>query len=119
VRFDGDEQFTNNAGPLYHLDTLTLKEVRDVSPTPTVIPVITGTLTVGHVLTCSNGTWAGSPTSYAYQWQLDGVNIPGATSSTYTLISGDSGHMMGCGVTATDAYGGQTIAFAVDVGPIT
>lgn len=118
VRVDGSLQFTNQVGSLYHLDTFTLKEVRDVSPEPMVIPAITGTLTVGSTLTCSTGTWSGSPTSYSYQWTLDGVDIVGATASTHLLVSGDSGHMIGCTVIATDAFGGQTKVFAAAVGPI-
>jgi hypothetical protein len=118
VRFDADLQFTNTVGPYYHLDTFTIREVRDVSPSPTVSPAITGTLTVGSTLTCSTGTWSGSPTSYAYQWLRDGVAIGSATSSTYVLVSGDLGKMIGCSVTATDTYGGATKAFAAEVGPI-
>jgi hypothetical protein len=118
VRFDADLQFTNTVGPYHHLDTFTLREVRDVSPSPTVAPAITGTLTVGSTLTCSTGTWAGSPTSYAYQWLRDGVEIGGATASTHLLVSGDSGHMISCAVVATDAYGGQTKTWAAEVGPI-
>jgi hypothetical protein len=118
ARVDGTLQFTNQVGSLYHLDTFTLKEVRDVSPEPTVIPAITGTLTVGSTLTCSTGTWSGTPTSYAYQWLRDGVEIGGATASTHLLVSGDSGKMIGCAVTATDASGGQTKVFALEVGPI-
>jgi len=119
ARVDGSLQFTNQeGGSLYHLDTFTLKEVRDVSPAPTVIPAITGTLTVGNALACSTGTWSGSPASYAYQWLRDGVAIGSATSSTYTLVSGDSGKMIGCAVVATDAFGGQTKVFATEVGPI-
>lgn len=119
VRFDAELQFTNTVGPFHHLDTFTIREVRDVSPSPTVIPAITGTLTVGSTLTVSNGTWSGSPTSYAYQWTRAGVDIASATASTYVLVSGDSGKMIGCHVTATDTYGGATRVWAVEVGPIT
>jgi hypothetical protein len=118
ARVDGSLQHTNQVGSLYHLDTFTIKEVRDVSPSPTVDPAITGTLTVGSTLTVSNGTWSGAPTSYAYQWLRDGVAISGATASTHVLVSGDSGKMIGCTVTATDANGGATKTFAVEVGPI-
>jgi hypothetical protein len=118
VRVDGALQFTNNVGSLYHLDTFTLKEVRDVSPEPTAGPAITGTLTVGSTLTVSNGTWSGGATSYSYQWLRDGVAVSGATASTYVLVSGDSGKMIGCAVTATDANGGSTKTFADEVGPI-
>jgi hypothetical protein len=35
------------------------------------------------------------------------------------LVSGDSGKLIGCEVIATDTYGGATMAFAIEVGPIT
>jgi hypothetical protein len=56
------------------------------------------------VLTCTQGNWAGTPTSYAYQWQRDGTNV-GTNANTYTLVAGDSGHNVGCIVTATNAQG--------------
>lgn len=118
VRFDAELQFTNTVGPYYHLDTFTIREVRDVSPSPTVAPNITGTTTVGSALTIHDGTWAGSPTSYAYQWLRDGVAIVGATASTYVLVSGDLGKIIGCSVTATDTYGGATKTLATEVGPV-
>jgi sugar lactone lactonase YvrE len=75
----------------------------------TVAPSITGTREVGHVLTASHGTWSDSATlSYSYQWQrcnsfgLSCANITGATSSSYTLTSGDAGHAVLVKVTASD-----------------
>ena len=74
--------------------------------------------TVGEVLTTTNGTWTNSPTSYAYQWQdcnsAGGgcVNIGGATSSSYTVASGDVGDTIRCVVTASNAYGSASQASA-------
>lgn len=58
----------------------------------TLLPVITGTLRLGGMLSTSTGTWLNleGDTTATYQWQTssDGVlwsNIPGATSSSYTL----------------------------------
>lgn len=119
VRFDTGLQFTTpKRMQLHHTDTFTLKQVRDVSPEPTILPAITGTVQVGHVLTLSTGTFSGSPTSYARQWTLDGVDIAGATASTYTPLSGDAGKSVGGYVVATDAFGGQTKVWAADVGPV-
>jgi hypothetical protein len=118
VRFDAELQFTNTVGPFHHLDVFTLKEVRDVSPAPTVAPVISGTVEVGEELTVSTGTWSGSPTSYAYQWTADGADIAGATAASFTLTSAELGAMVGCAVSATDAYGGTTRTWASEVGPV-
>lgn len=78
-------------------------------PVPTAAPAITGTVTVGQVLTCSSGTWTGSPTGYTYQWRrrVPG-SIPGATTGTYTLAAADSGYNVECYVTATNAAGNTT-----------
>ena len=49
----------------------------------TVAPSITGSGAVGSPLTVKAGTWLNAPT-LTYQWLRNGVNIPGATSVTYT-----------------------------------
>jgi sugar lactone lactonase YvrE len=47
-----------------------------------------------------------------YQWRLDGVPVPGATSSTYTLLAAlaDNGRLVS--VTVSNAYGSATSAAA-------
>lgn len=75
------------------------------SPANTVAPVISGTLEIDSILTVSNGTWTGSPTSYTYQWKRNGSNIPGETSSTYSTKNDDGGQTITCTVTAVNAAG--------------
>lgn len=75
-------------------------------PVNTVAPVISGNATVGSVLTTTNGTWTGdAPITYTYTWRADNVSIPGATSQTYTTVTGDVGKSIVCRVTATNAAG--------------
>jgi hypothetical protein len=74
-------------------------------PVNTSAPVISGSTTIGSVVSCSTGTWTNSPTSYTYQWKRNGTAIAFATSSTYTLVSGDSGQSITCTVTATNTGG--------------
>jgi hypothetical protein len=112
VRFDGDLQMVNTTMQIYRIDVFTLKEVRDISPEPTIAPAITGTIQVGHVASLSTGTWSGSPVRYDRQWTLNGLAVPGATGATYTPLSGDAGKMLGGYVVATDVYGGQTTDWA-------
>lgn len=77
------------------------------APTNTVAPAITGTAQEGQTLTCSTGTWTGSPT-YTYQWKRNGNNITSATNSTYTLVTADVGQSIKCTVTATNAVGSSS-----------
>jgi hypothetical protein len=86
-------------------------------PINTVAPAITGTLTSGSTLTVSNGTWSNSPTGYTYQWKRDGVNISGATASTYVVTVGDRGTTLTCTVTATNADGSASATSAGAVIP--
>lgn len=74
-------------------------------PVNTVAPVITGALTVGSVLTSTQGTWTGTGIIYAYQWKRDGVNIAGQTALTHTIVTADVGTTLSCVVTATNANG--------------
>lgn len=118
VRFASKLQITAPAGHLRHIDTFTLRELLETSPEPTVKPAITGSATVGGTLTLSTGTYTGSPTSYARQWTANGVDIGGATGTTYVPVSGDAGKLISGYVDATDANGGVTRTWANSVGPI-
>jgi len=63
----------------------------------TARPTITGEARVGQELTASEGTWTGSPTSFAFQWQrcnIDAItclDVTGATGRTYGVRLADLG----------------------------
>jgi hypothetical protein len=82
------------------------------APANTTAPAVSGTPKVGQTLTVSDGTWSGSPTSYAYQWQRCTssacANIAGATSRTYKIGSADAGRTLRAVVSATNADGTST-----------
>lgn len=87
------------------------------APANTAPPAISGTPSVGQTLTCSTGTWSGSPTGYAYQWKQDSLAIGSATTSSYVVQSGDQGHALTCTVTATNTGGSASAtSSAVNVG---
>lgn len=71
-------------------------------PANLVAPVISGSATTPTTLSCTTGTWSGFPTSYSYQWRLDGVDLSGETASTIEVIEGEVG-TYDCGVDATNA----------------
>jgi hypothetical protein len=83
------------------------------APVNTVAPQILGESSVGSALTCSQGSWAAdllgaylyrAPQTFAYQWSLDGVDVAGATSSSYTAAAPGS---YTCRVTAANEEGSR------------
>ena len=81
------------------------------APANTAAPVMTGTPEVDQTLSCSSGSWSGSPApSLAYEWLRDDAAIPGDSSPTYVLQTGDAHHELGCRVTATNPAGNISAA---------
>ncbi len=90
-------------------------------PANTGEPVISGEARVGSTLTASQGSWSGSPTSFAYQWvrcpasggNPDGSDcavIGGATTQAYVVSGADAGSRLRVRVTASNADGSATAA---------
>nr|WP_228508584.1 cell wall-binding repeat-containing protein [Herbiconiux sp. VKM Ac-1786] len=52
-------------------------------------PTVSGTPTVGSTLTATVAKWTPATTDVRLEWRREGVPIPGATSSTYTLTEQD------------------------------
>ena len=82
------------------------------APVNTVLPAIAGIAQQGVVLHALPGTWTGGVDSYTYVWKNEGVAIGGATSATYTPVSGDVGDNLTVTVTATNAAGSQSATSA-------
>jgi len=90
----------------------------------TYIPVLTSNTVlsggdyVGATLSVSSDVFNGiTPFVYSYQWSLDGVTIPGATSSTY--LTEDEG-LFSCSVAVVNDYGravGFSNSIAVSIIP--
>jgi hypothetical protein len=74
------------------------------APVNTVAPGISGGTFVGGILTIGTGTWDGTPTITfgGYQWQRNGVDISGATASSYTVVTADIGANITARVGATN-----------------
>jgi len=89
-------------------------------PAVSVAPVITGTPRTGDTLSASTGSWTGTPTSYAYQWQrslTSGgslIDIGGATNSTYVVSEFDVGYFIKVSVSATNGIGTSNAASSLE-----
>lgn len=93
-----------------------------VTGTPTITSPGTGAPRVGQILTGDDSAVNASPQSAtkSYQWLRDGVPIPAATGTTYTLIDDDAGHLIAFQVGATEAgYPDATPVTSGAVGPVT
>jgi hypothetical protein len=103
----------SNADGSAHTSSAPTAVVKPVAGIPrnTAVPTVSGTPKVGEELSASPGSWTGSPTSYAYQWQrcdADAVtcfDAPGATGQTYGVRSVDVGFRLRVEVTAKNARG--------------
>jgi hypothetical protein len=110
TRFTNDVLHVVNAGKGGNLTAaamaaaITAGLANEIPPTNTAPPVVSGTATVGSLLSCTQGTWTYGQT-YAYQWLRGGATIAGATNATRTLIAADSGTNISCRVTATNPAG--------------
>jgi hypothetical protein len=76
------------------------------APVNTVAPAITGTAQEGQTLTCSQGTWTGTPRiTYTYQWKRNDSSIRDANTNSYLLVGLDIGRSIKCTVTAINNVG--------------
>jgi hypothetical protein len=86
--------------------------------------MLSGSTSEGGLIVTSNGSWAGSPASYAFSWErcaaavADGPceTISGADESSYTLTSADIGSTVRATVTASNTFG--TTAATTDPSPV-
>jgi surface antigen len=73
----------------------------DVRLLATVKPTVTGEAKVGSVLTATAGTWTPGGVTTTYQWRAGGVDVAGATASTFKIPQSLQGRRVKVLVTAT------------------
>jgi hypothetical protein len=85
---------------------------REVAPSNTSPPTISGTAREGETLSASSGSWSGStPMNFSYRWQHCNSgggscgNISGASSQTYNVAHQDVGRTLRVSVTASNSSG--------------
>ena len=66
-------------------------------------PQVTGDRWYDAVLTASQGTWTGDPTTFTFQWLRDGATIEGATTADYRTTLDDIDHVVSVQVTAAQS----------------
>ena len=95
--------------------------VTTAAPDNTTEPRISGSVIVGSELTATQGSWSGSPTSFAYQWVrcprggglptgADCAAIGGASTTKYVVATADVDHRLRVRVTAANSDGSKTVA---------
>jgi hypothetical protein len=94
-------------------------------PINTTLPTISGTATVGELLTATVGVWQNQSTlAFAFQWRRCNAqgqqcqNIPGATQATYRLASADGGRRIVVVVTARNPAQGIQSASSAATEPV-
>jgi len=94
--------------PQVTLGTATAASIT-ATPTPTRAPVVSATLPAqpeaGAELTAtaaSDDPWGGA---IAYQWLLDGADIPGATAAAYRPTAAQAGRLLSLRIAAANAAG--------------
>ena len=107
--------FTDNAGNAESAASAATAAVEARPNRPaTGALVITGAARVGELLTADTSGIADDDgldrAAFAYQWQADSTDLPGATDSSYTLAASDEGKAMSVTGSFTD-YAGHEESF--------
>ena len=99
--------YTDDNGTLENVSSTATATVTAVNNTPTGAVVITGLVQEDSLLTVDTSTLndADGLGAFSYQWQQNGINIAGATNSSYTPGDADVGTSLKVVVIYTDGFG--------------
>ncbi len=112
--------YTDAGGTLESVASAAVGPVANVNDAPSGSANIAGTVALGQILTAdtssiSDGDGLGP---FSYQWRRDGLDIAGANSGTYTLMSDDIGATISVRVSYVDGGGTPESVNSVVVGPV-
>lgn len=93
----------------------TTQDSAPIAPANIRPPAINGQAEVGRRLHVNTGEWDTADLTFSYQWQSDGVDIPGATTARYRVTDADRGSALSATVTARTADGAAAAASAAAV----
>lgn len=71
--------------------------------TSAATPRISGSPAPGRAVVAEPGVWDPVPTSFAYQWRLDGQNVPNAVQASFTPKTADLGRALSVQVVGSKA----------------
>ncbi|MDF2443744.1 MAG: hypothetical protein JWR01_1947 [Subtercola sp.] len=66
-------------------------------------PIVAGSATYLQTLTVTPGSWGPLPVALSYQWKRNGIDIAGATTTTFALKAADVGAKLSVAVTGSKA----------------
>ncbi|UCH48502.1 MAG: hypothetical protein JSU95_01385, partial [Betaproteobacteria bacterium] len=112
--------YTDGDGTLENVTSAPVGPVANTNDAPAGLVNITGTPAEMQVLSADTGGVSDSDGlgTFSYQWLRNGVNIGGATASTYTLVSADVGADISVQVSYTDGHGTPESVNSAVVGPV-
>jgi hypothetical protein len=98
--------YTDLLGTAESITSIATSSIANTNDAPTGSVTISGTTTQGQVLTASNTLAdADGLGTISYQWQANGTNITGATSTTFTLTQAQVGKAISVKASYTDLLG--------------
>ena len=111
-------KYTDGHGTAEAVTSAATSAVTNVNDPPTGSVTISGTAQENQVLTASNTlSDADGLGVISYQWQRDGVDVVGATGTSYALGNADVGHSIDVVAKYTDGHGtAESVAECGDVG---
>ncbi|WP_259916945.1 nidogen-like domain-containing protein [Jannaschia sp. M317] len=112
--------YTDGGGTAEVLTSAATAAVQNVNDAPTGAVTIAGTLAQGQSLTADTSAIADADGlgAFSIQWLRSGVEIAGATGSSYALLQADVGAAITARVSYTDGGGFAEVVTSAATGPV-